>query len=151
LFRTGRGNTLSRTAHTNPVGGTQGRTLSGASPSTMDYAARRERLIAALDPALDALLVSHSVNIRYLTGFAGEASFLVASRSGTVIVSDARFTDQIADEAPDVPVHIRGRDETTLDALAGIIEKYGLRNVGIEANRLTVADFDLLKDKLKTV
>jgi Xaa-Pro aminopeptidase len=115
----------------------------------MNYAQRRDKLAASLDA--DVLLVSHPVNVRYLSGFTGDASYLLLGRGTTLLVSDARFTGQIADECPDLPVHIRGRDETTLDALGAVIAKHGLRSVAFEANRMTVADFEGLKEKVKAV
>jgi hypothetical protein len=42
------------------------------------YRARRSRLLAAVKPAeIDAVLISHPPNVRYLTGFTGEDSELL--------------------------------------------------------------------------
>jgi len=117
----------------------------------MDYGSRRDRLAAALDAGIDALLVSHPVNVRYLTGFTGDSSYLIAGRSHTLLVSDGRFAEQLAGECPDVEVHIRGLKETTLEALAVVVEKLGLRRLAFESNRLTVADYESVKQKLNSV
>ncbi|MFL5329400.1 MAG: M24 family metallopeptidase [Gemmataceae bacterium] len=117
-----------------------------------NHLSRRDRLRSKLNEAkIDALLVSYSTNVQYLCGFTGGASYLIVGRSGDMLVSDGRFTEQIADEAPGVPLHIRTTKETTLEALGTVIEKMGLRNVGFESARLTVADFESLKEKLKSV
>ena len=65
------------------------------------FASRRERLAAPLaGEGLDACLVSSPVNVSYLTGFSGDSSHLVLGRDRAVLVSDARFTEQLAEECP---------------------------------------------------
>src|SRR5438046_505754 len=74
----------------------------------MSYAARRRRLARQLKPlGLDALLVTHPVNVTYLTGFTGDSSFLVVGRQRQLLVSDHRFTEQLAEECPGLAVHFR--------------------------------------------
>ena len=61
----------------------------------MDYAGRLQRLqnqIAAQD--LDALLVTHQPNIRYLTGFTGSAAALLVHEAGAVMFTDGRYRTQ---------------------------------------------------------
>ena len=114
-----------------------------------NFQARRDRLRAKLaDAKLEALLVNYATNVQYLTGFTGGASYLIVGRSGDMLVSDGRFTEQIADEAPGVPAHIRTLKETTIDALGHVIGKLGLRNIGVESSRICVSEFESLKTKL---
>src|SRR5262249_12848309 len=48
------------------------------------YAVRRDRLHSLLAPeSLDAFLISHPINVSYLTGFTGEASHLVVANDKT--------------------------------------------------------------------
>ena len=65
----------------------------------MDYPAQRRERLARLLPeeGLDAILVSSPVNVTYLTGFTGDSSVLVLSRDRAVLVSDPRYTGQIAE------------------------------------------------------
>lgn len=112
---------------------------------------RRDRLRAILGPDHDALLVSNPVNVRYLTGFTGGSSFLIVARNREMMVSDGRFTEQIAEEAPGLSAHIRSLAETTVEALGTVIGQLGLRNVGIESKHLTVGEFETLKEKVPSV
>src|SRR5690242_4072755 len=67
----------------------------------MDVAARATRLLdalAAADPPVDGLLVTHLTNIRYLTGFTGSAALLLVTPDGLVFVTDGRYRDQSADQ-----------------------------------------------------
>lgn len=116
-----------------------------------NFPIRRDRLRSQLAQLqIDALLVSHPVNVRYLTGFTGDASYLLVDRSRELLVSDGRFTEQIEQECPGLNTHIRTLGETTLQALGAIIQKSGFRNIGIEANRMTVAEFEGLSQKIPT-
>ena len=72
------------------------------------FAARRDRLLEQLHrEGLDAALITHPVNVSYLTGFSGDAAYLIVSPQRTLIVSDGRFTDQLVDECPDLETVIR--------------------------------------------
>jgi Xaa-Pro aminopeptidase len=115
----------------------------------MDYPARRrERLLEALRPeGVDALLVSNPFNVTYLTGFSGEASHLILGRDRTLLVSDFRFIEQLADECPGLETHIRHTSQPLPLAVAEVLGKLGLHSVGFESGHLTVADFELLREQ----
>ncbi len=117
----------------------------------MNHASRRDRITAALrEPGLDALLINSERNVRYLTGFTGGSSLVIVTLNKCLLVSDGRFTEQIAEECPAVAAHIRPLGETTLDAAAKLIEKMGVRQVGVEGNHLSVGDYLHLQDKVKS-
>ena len=68
----------------------------------MDVAGRLPRLQEQLDDAgCDCLLVTHLVNIRYLTGFSGSAALLIVRRAGATLVTDGRYTEQAHAELAD--------------------------------------------------
>src|SRR5258706_5786335 len=48
---------------------------------------------------LDALLVSHAPNIRYLTGFTGSAGLLLVTAGRSALITDARYAQQAPEEA----------------------------------------------------
>ncbi len=93
------------------------------------------RTVAA--DGLDALLVTHPANVTYLTGFTGDSSYVVAG-AAFVLVSDARFEQQIAEECPGLEVHIRPHDQRLPAAAAAVLTKAGARNVGLEADHATL-------------
>ena len=53
---------------------------------------------------LDALLVSSPADVRYLSGFSGSNGWLLVGASGRFLVTDARYREQAALEAPDYTV-----------------------------------------------
>ena len=88
---------------------------------------------------LDALLVSNPVDIRYLTGFVGDDSWLLV-RSNSIIVhilSDFRFDEQIAKEAPHAKAIMRKTSLTV--ALKQLVEKYKLGKIGLQQDHVTLA------------
>jgi Xaa-Pro aminopeptidase len=119
----------------------------------MDYhASRRERLTRLLtEEGLDAVLVANPVNVTYLTGFSGDSSALVVTRQRAVLVSDARFTGQIADECPGLETHIRTMAQKPFEAFADVLVKSDAHRVGYESAALTVAEFDLLRELAPTL
>src|SRR3954452_3777119 len=111
------------------------------------HARRRERLARALpDEGLDALLITATPNVTYLTGFSGDSSHLVLTRDRALLVSDPRFTEQLSEECPGLAMHIRPPTQTTLAAVAEVIDGLGLRKVGFESTALNVAEWEALKE-----
>lgn len=65
----------------------------------MDVARRLDRLRASFERAgVEALLVSHLIDIRYLTGFTGSSALLLVGTTGAVITTDGRYRDQAAEQ-----------------------------------------------------
>jgi Xaa-Pro aminopeptidase len=100
---------------------------------------------------VDFALVVSEPNVRYLTGFTGEASALLVARDRALLVSDGRFATQIEQECPGLEVRIRPVGKLLYDALGEVIEKLGARRVGYEPSALSVAHFETLKNRAKTV
>jgi Xaa-Pro aminopeptidase len=119
----------------------------------MDYPAHRRRRLARRlkQEGLDALLISHPVNVSYLTGFSGESSYLILERRKTLLVSDFRFTQQIAEECPGLEVHIRPIAQTVQQAAAEVLDQLGCRRVGFESAHMSVAGFEAMRDLLPAV
>src|SRR5271165_2760894 len=107
----------------------------------------RERLASA---GLDALLVSHLPNIRYLCGFTGSAGFLLVMESGSAFFTDVRYDTQAREEVKGAKVIIARK--AVLSALGEWIEAHRKRSkgwtIGIEAEHMTVAERKRLADLL---
>lgn len=115
------------------------------------FESRRERLLQFIkDESLDAVLISNPINITYLTGFSGDASYLIVERKKTLLVSDGRFKAQIAEECPGLDVFIRTPAQTTPTATIDQIAAMNPRTIGYESGHLTVAEFQRYSDGVKT-
>jgi Xaa-Pro aminopeptidase len=117
-----------------------------------DFASRRDRLgHAARQEGLDALLISSPVNVSYLTGFSGESSYLLLADGKSLLISDGRFTEQLAEQCPDVEAYIRPTTQTLTEAARAEVQQSGASSVGYESGHLTVAEFETLSGPVKEV
>lgn len=102
---------------------------------------RREALAKRLvEEPLDALLISNVVNVTYLTGFSGDSSYLILSKDRALLVSDGRYTEQVAEECPGLETYIRPPTQTITAATAESLNKLGVRSIGFESSCMTVAE-----------
>jgi Xaa-Pro aminopeptidase len=119
----------------------------------MDFFAQRRDLLARMvrDEGLVGLLVTHPVNVSYLTNFSGDSSHLIVLPERALLVSDFRFVEQLAQECPGLETHIRPTAQTVLEASAEVLGNLGLRSVGFESAHLTVADWESLREHLPAI
>ena len=111
---------------------------------------RCDRLLPLLpSEGVDALLITNPLNVTYLTGFSGEASYLIVSPRKVLLVSDGRFTDQLKEECPDLETVIRPPGKTVVEATAETLEKLGFTKIGFESGHVTVDGIQNLCDKFK--
>jgi Xaa-Pro aminopeptidase len=116
------------------------------------HARRRKELARAVREApIDALLVAKPCNVSYLTGFTGDSSFCLVTPKRTILISDDRFRIQIEAECPDLETHIRGHDKNTYQAVAEVVTKLGLLDVGVESTGVTLAEFEIIRDLCQSV
>lgn len=105
-------------------------------------AARAERVVARLrERELDALLVTHLVNVRWLTGFTGTNGVAVVGADGTrTFLTDFRYVERAEAEVDGFERRRGGRDllVDAADALAG--------RVGFEDHHLPVRAWERLKE-----
>ena len=133
--------------------GNRRRSIPGNETSaSMDrFQSRRENLRATLgSDDIDALLVTAPTNVSYLTGFSGDSSVLILGRERDLIVSDGRFTTQLAQECPGLEAHIRRPGQEMNAALAHVMETMGPRRVGLEATSWTIAEYEAIREAAPT-
>jgi Xaa-Pro aminopeptidase len=111
---------------------------------SMDHKGRLKRLQDVFDRNhLDALLVTHLPNIRYLCGFTGTSGVLAILESGAVFFTDGRYSEQARAEVHGAHVVIARKSPLVAAAewLAKNRNKIGKKpcRLGIESEHLTVA------------
>jgi len=119
----------------------------------MNFIARQNHLREQLaSSAIDALLVSHLPNIRYLCGFTGSAGLLLVEETGSTFLTDVRYDTQAREEVKGAKVIIARK--SVLNALGERIAARRRKSrakgwtIGIEAEHLTVAERKRLADLL---
>jgi Xaa-Pro aminopeptidase len=93
----------------------------------------------------DAMLVTHFVNVTYLTGFTGDDSFLLMTGQGEVMISDSRYSVQLEEECPGLDVDIRLPGVPIVDAVARVVKRAKLPTLAIEAQSMTVGLYERIR------
>lgn len=109
----------------------------------MNYHARQNKLREELRGGrLDAFLISHLPNIRYLTGFTGSAGLLLVEERGSTFFTDFRYDVQAHEEVKEAKLVI-GR-KAPLELLGQLLarRRKPVRNwtIAVEAEHLSVAE-----------
>lgn len=116
------------------------------------FAERRAKLAHYVQTqGLHGILVTNPTNVRYLTGFTGDSTYLLLSNDFTLLVSDGRYTQQLEEECPGVPLFIRSPGMKLTPAVIEQLKSTGWSHVGCEAMHLTLAEFESLRGGLATV
>jgi len=117
----------------------------------MDFLSRQQQLRNQLSAnRIDALLISHLPNIRYLCGFTGSAGLLLVDETRSFFFTDVRYDTQSREEVKGAKVVIARK--AVLSALAESLGRRKKRRkgwaIGIESDHLTVAEKKRLAELL---
>src|ERR1700733_14313861 len=98
----------------------------------MSLSVRKKRaLVAAKAAGVDALLVTHPADVRYLCGFMGSSAALVLIGGRGVLFTDGRYTSQAKTEAVGTRVVIAKKP--AMMAACEWVEAAGVRRCGFDA------------------
>ncbi|MDB4894961.1 MAG: Xaa-Pro dipeptidase [Firmicutes bacterium] len=108
---------------------------------------RLEKVRAALaERNLDAVLVYKPENRAYLSGFTGTAGWLLITPAKAWLITDFRYAEQAATQAPAFEVI---KPESTVAALlATLCEQHQINRLGIEGDYVTVDDYSAYEQAL---
>lgn len=124
-------------------------------PSATVLARRLADVRASLQSlGLDALVVTHQPNLRYLLNHVGTAGLAVVTAAGVELLVDPRYVEavrarQLSEEAcPDLQVRLvpGSYDDALVTCLGGL----GMGSVGFEARHVSVATYDAWQTRLGT-
>jgi len=90
------------------------------------------------------MLVTNVSNVRYLTGFTGEDSFLLVSLDEEILLSDPRFEQQISQQCPGLDTWIRQPSEQTWNVVCQQLHRRSLVDLVVESADVSVERFDQL-------
>ncbi len=100
--------------------------------------------------SLDGVLITNVLNVTYLTGFQGDSSHLLITKSEAILSSDSRFETQLRDECPGLSCEIRDAQTTTLESTCRLIRDRRIGRLGLETETVTKATFDEIAKLLPT-
>ena len=99
---------------------------------------------------IGGFFISRPVNVKYVSGYTGEDSYLFLTADQKYFITDPRYTEQVSYECPDYTI-VEWRKEygSIPGAAAGLAEKEGLKSIGFEADHLVVDFYRQLEEKTK--
>ena len=125
--------------------------MPGANPSKRaTYFHNRIRRLRRLmkKEALDALLVTHLANVRYLAGFTGSSGCLLVQPQRTIFISDNRYREQATREVVCDEIHIlKGVDLTS--RIVAFVKELKLKRLGVESRTLSLWQYFTLKEAVE--
>ncbi len=107
-----------------------------------------EKLSAKLSAFADAALILSEENRLYFTEFPASDGALLVTPYGAVFYTDSRYTEAAA--AKIGADYVRDSENMYQELLARF-EEYGINTVAIENDRITLADYEELNNKLHGV
>lgn len=106
----------------------------------MEVGARIGRLASEVDQlACEGIVVSHIVNVRYLTGFTGSSGMVVVAEGAATLVTDGRYGEQAAEQIERAGAIV---DVQVVDSAGGAVLGRllgGAKRVALEAEHVTWA------------
>src|SRR5882724_1760636 len=112
-----------------------------------EFEKRRLALTARLpEHKIDALLVTHGPNVRYLTGFTGSNGLLLIKADAAIFFTDPRYTVQAGQEV-DCKTEVVKKGPL-IEAAAKLAKRWKIKRLGFGSSHLTVDNFDHLKSEL---
>jgi Xaa-Pro aminopeptidase len=125
-------------------------------PTDFDSMTQRiERLVQSIadsDQPMDAILICNEVNVRYLSGFTGDSTWLLVRPDGqATLFSDRRYETQIADECPNLESAIRPPSQTLVALLAEYLGDLSLKTIGFEADHVQVSTLRQWQEQIESV
>lgn len=110
-----------------------------------------EKLAQILDEKqLDAVILSNTDNIRYVSGYCGDTGLLFLSPSRSVVMTDFRYIYQVKMEAAGCEAVDIGKDGYAA-AIAKLVEAESCKRIGFEAEHLFCAALEEWKEKSPSV
>ena len=102
-----------------------------------------------IESNLAALLVTDLLNVRYLVGFTGTAGAVLVTQDEAFFITDFRYQDQAANQVQDAQIRIH--QSGVYQEVQAIIADRNIKQVGIEADNLTVAQFQMVQETLSAL
>src|SRR5258707_7323749 len=111
-----------------------------------EFEQRRRSVAEGLhERKLDALLVSFSPNLRYLSGFTGSNGALLVMPDQSILFTDPRYQIRAAREST---CKVRIAKGPVLMDVVSAIQRLGVKRIGYEPARMTCEFFESLKSRL---
>lgn len=98
-----------------------------------------EKLITYLDEnKIDGFFISRPQNVRYVSQYTGDDSYLFITNKENYFITDPRYTEQAEQECPNFNIiNWREQGKTLAEAVKSLIEKLNIKNFAFEGDFVT--------------
>lgn len=118
----------------------------------INFARRRRNFRKQFKAAgAQSALVTNELNVRYLTGFTGDSSFLWLNGKHELLLSDSRYSLQISRECPDLETVIRDSKIDIWQLAVNTLSRMDAQNMALETHHLTKQNYDRLVSGLAKI
>lgn len=114
---------------------------------------RTEKLLKKMkERALESLFLNNTQNIRYISGFTGEDSYILISPKGKWFITDYRYTEQAKKECTEFEVIERNRQVETLgEAIYKLLKENHISTMGFERDHINYGMIEDIKNDIEKV
>lgn len=107
-----------------------------------------DKLISSLPSRVDGVLIVSQTNRRYFTSFCSSDGILLATRNGSVFLTDSRYIEEAQNVVKCCEV---AELRKTSEQLPELCKKFGVKVLMVESERLTVAQLKAYRKILKGI
>jgi Xaa-Pro aminopeptidase len=97
---------------------------------------------------VDAVLITHLENARYLTGFSGSNALVLVTANEAIFFTDSRYGLQSATEVPGYERVVLGPAGKMSETMSETVKKLGIKTLAFEAAHVTYNAYEDLKKAL---
>lgn len=101
-------------------------------------------LVEMLPTGNSAALVTSPLSLRYLSGVAVDSGVILASKETQILFVTQREFERLNAKCPEITVTVLSESRQLLDVLI----KYGIKRVYVEAEKMTVSEYNVYKEQL---
>ena len=100
---------------------------------------------------VDAVLISSSVNLFWLTGFTGSFGYVLLTGNEARFITDSRYTVQAKEQVPGLPLVSFASPKTGMQVLKETMDELGITKIGFESTYVTVGQLMQFEEKVKDI
>ena len=97
---------------------------------------------------LDGFFLAKKPNVRYISGYTGDDSYLLITREQLFFLTDPRYTEQAGKECPDYQLVLWKQFASIGACVASIAQQHKIKAIGFEADALSFLFYSQLKQEV---
>lgn len=95
---------------------------------------------------IDGMMITKAENRRYITGFTGSAGIVVISENRNILITDFRYLEQAAAQAPNFEIYDLTKDISVM--VAEVVQELGIKKLGFETQGMNFFEYGQYASKL---